>query len=161
MSSWTRDVEMPLVTLPGGERVPALGLGTWHMAEVPRRWADEVEALIVGIDLGATLIDTAEMYAQGRTETLVGEAIRNRRDDVFLVSKVLPHHASPNGMVAACQGSLRRLGTDWLDLYLLHWRGSIPLEATVEGFTLLQEQGLIRSWGVSNFDVDDLEEAAP
>jgi diketogulonate reductase-like aldo/keto reductase len=130
------------------------------MAEVPRRWADEVEALIVGIDLGATLIDTAEMYAQGRTETLVGEAIRNRRNDVFLVSKVLPDHASANGMADACRGSLRRLRTDWLDLYLLHWRGSIPLESTVEGFMRLQQEGLIRAWGVSNFDVDDLEELA-
>jgi diketogulonate reductase-like aldo/keto reductase len=146
------------VTLPSGRRIPALGQGTWHMAEDPRRRADEIAALRLGIDLGMTLIDTAEMYADGGSEELVGEAISGRRDGLFLVSKVLPNHASRRGAIAACEGSLRRLGVDQIDLYLLHWRGNIPLQETVDAFEALVAAGKIGSWGVSNFDVDDMEE---
>jgi diketogulonate reductase-like aldo/keto reductase len=135
-----------------------LGQGTWHMAEDPRRRPAEISALRVGIELGLTLIDTAEMYADGQAEELVGEAIAGRREDVFLVSKVLPEHGTKRGTVAACERSLRRLKTDRLDLYLLHWRGDVPLEATLEGFTALVRAGMIRQWGVSNFDVSDMEE---
>ncbi|HSD19836.1 MAG TPA: aldo/keto reductase [Anaeromyxobacter sp.] len=144
--------------LPLGERIPALGLGTWFMAEDPARRQTERAALELGLDFGLTLIDTAEMYADGAAEELVGEAIAGRRDEVFLVSKVLPTNASHAGTIAACEGSLRRLGTDRIDLYLLHWRGSIPLEETVEAFHELVEAGKIRYWGVSNFDVPDMEE---
>ncbi|MBA3539648.1 MAG: aldo/keto reductase [Deltaproteobacteria bacterium] len=146
------------ITLPSGERVPVLGQGTWQMAEDPSQRANEIASLQAGLELGMTMIDTAEMYGDGRTETLVGEAIRGRRDAVFLVSKVLPSHASRRGTVAACEGSLRRLGTDRLDLFLLHWRGAIPLEETVAGFDELVAAGKIRGWGVSNFDVVDMEE---
>jgi len=139
-------------------KMPMLGQGTWHMAEDPRRRNQEVEALRAGIDLGMTLIDTAEMYADGGAETLVGEAIAGRRDDVFLVSKVLPNNSSPRRMVGACEASLRRLGTDWIDLYLLHWRGSTPLASVVETFQQLQQWGRIRQWGVSNFDVAEMED---
>src|ERR1700728_1163695 len=132
------------VTLPSGRRIPALGQGTWHMAEDPRRRADEIAALRLGIDLGMTLIDTAEMYADGGSEKLVGEAIRGRRDGLFLVSKALPHHASRRGVVRACEGSLERLGVDVIDLYLLHWRGQIPLEETLAGFEALIAAGKIR-----------------
>jgi diketogulonate reductase-like aldo/keto reductase len=143
--------------LPSGEAVPVLGQGTWHMAEVNHLREQEIEALRVGLDLGMTLIDTAEMYADGASEELVGEAILGRRDDVFLVSKVLPHNASRAGTIAACERSLRRLKTDRLDLYLLHWRGSIPLEETIEAFESLVEVGKIRYWGVSNFDISELK----
>ena len=146
------------IVLPLGERIPALGLGTWFMAEDPARRQTERAALELGLDLGLTLIDTAEMYADGAAEELVGEAIAGRRDEVFLVSKVLPTNASHSGTIAACEGSLRRLGTDRIDLYLLHWRGSVPLEETVEAFHELVEAGKIRYWGVSNFDVPDMEE---
>src|SRR3954471_17790667 len=146
------------VTLPGGETVPALGQGTWQMAGERARRAEEIAALRLGIELGMTLIDTAEMYGEGRTEELVGEALRDLRQGVFLVSKVYPHNASRNGVVEACERSLRRLGTDRLDLYLLHWRGSIPLADTVAGFEALAKAGKIRRWGVSNFDTDDMEE---
>jgi diketogulonate reductase-like aldo/keto reductase len=147
------------IALSSDERIPALGQGTWHMGEDSRRRADEIAALRLGIDLGMTLIDTAEMYADGGSEELVGEAILGRRcDELFLVSKVLPHHASRRGVVAACEGSLERLGVDEIDLYLLHWRGNIPLEETLEGFEALIAAGKIRHWGVSNFDVDDMEE---
>jgi diketogulonate reductase-like aldo/keto reductase len=138
--------------------VPVLGQGTWHMAEDPRRRAAEIAALRRGLDLGLTLIDTAEMYADGAAEELVGEAIAGRRDEVFLVSKVLPHHATEQGTIGACEGSLRRLGTDHLDLYLLHWRGPVSLAATLIGFNTLVHQGKIRHWGVSNFDVSDMTE---
>src|SRR5437762_1192159 len=138
------------VNLPSGEAVPVLGQGTWHMAENPALRTQEIAALRLGLDLGMTLIDTAEMYADGGAERLVGEAIAGRRDQVFLVSKVLPMHATRHGTVTACEGSLKRLGTDRLDLYLLHWRGSVPLEQTVEGFTELERAGKIRHWGVSN-----------
>lgn len=135
-----------------------LGMGTWHMAEETRRRASEIASLRLGLDLGLSVIDTAEMYADGASEELVGEAIAGRRDEVFLVSKVVPSHATRRGTVAACEASLRRLGTDRLDLYLLHWPGSIPLEQTLEGFADLLQQGKIRRWGVSNFGVEDLEE---
>lgn len=147
-----------IVRLPDGETVPALGLGTWHMGESGHRRAGEVRALQLGLDLGMTLIDTAEMYADGGAEEVVGEAIRGRRDSVFLVSKVLPSHASRTATIAACERSLRRLGTDRIDLYLLHWRGNYGLEDTLTGFAALQQAGKIRHWGVSNFDVADMEE---
>ena len=146
------------IDLPSGESIPVLGQGTWHMAEDPRRRQREIAALRLGVDLGMTLIDTAEMYAGGGAEELVGEAIGDRRDEVFLVSKVLPQNATRNGTIAACERSLRRLGTDRLDLYLLHWRGRVPLEETLAGFAALRNAGLIRHWGVSNFDVSDLRE---
>ena len=146
------------VSLPNGGTVPALGLGTWYMGEQSARRATELAALRTGIDSGLVLIDTAEMYGDGAAEELVGRAIAGRRDDVFLVSKVLPHHATRQGTVDACQGSLRRLGTDRLDLYLLHWRGRVPVEETVAGFEALVSRGLIRSWGVSNIDVPDLDQ---
>jgi diketogulonate reductase-like aldo/keto reductase len=149
---------MRTITLPSGDRIPVLGQGTWHLAEIRARRSSEIAALRRGLDIGMNLIDTAEMYANGDAEILVGEAIAGRRDEVFLVSKVLPHHATRAGTVRACQESLRRLNTDWLDLYLLHWRGPVPLADTVEAFLGLQARGLIRNWGVSNFDVSDLEE---
>jgi diketogulonate reductase-like aldo/keto reductase len=146
------------IRLPSGEPIPVLGQGTWHMGEISRRRDDEIAALRLGLDLGLTLIDTAEMYANGRAEALVGEAIRGRRAEVFLVSKVLPSHATVRGTVAACEASLRRLGTDRIDLYLLHWRGRVPLPETIEAFAVLTDAGKIRSWGVSNFDVGDMTE---
>lgn len=148
---------MRTVTLPGGETVPALGQGTWFMGERSDRRRAEVAALRHGLDLGMTLIDTAEMYAEGGAEEVVGEAIAGRRDAVFLVSKVYPHNASRRGVAAACARSLQRLGTDRIDLYLLHWRGNYPLAETVEGFERLKEAGQIRHWGVSNLDTADLE----
>ena len=135
-----------------------LGLGTWRMAEDARRRDDELRALRLGIELGMTVIDTAEMYGDGDAEELVGEAMRGRRDGVFLVSKVLPSNAGAQATVRACEGSLRRLGTDRLDLYLLHWRGPTPLDETLDGFATLIEQGKIRHWGVSNFDPADMDE---
>jgi diketogulonate reductase-like aldo/keto reductase len=146
------------VALPFGERIPALGLGTWHMGEDPAYRETELAALEAGLDLGLTLIDTAEMYADGATEELVGDAIAGRRDEVFLVTKVLPSNASHEKTIAACERSLRRLGTDRIDLYLLHWRGFPRLEETVSAFHELVEAEKIRHWGVSNFDVADLEE---
>jgi diketogulonate reductase-like aldo/keto reductase len=146
------------IKLPSGEPIPALGQGTWGMAEDPRRREEEIAALSLGLDLGMKLIDTAEMYANGAAEELVGEAIGGRRDDVFLVSKVLPDNATRRRTIASCEGSLQRLRTDRLDLYLLHWRGPLPLEETIEAFTALGRAGKIRYWGVSNFDVSDLEE---
>lgn len=144
--------------LPSGEAVPVLGQGTWHMGERAARRADEVAALRLGLDLGLILIDTAEMYADGEAERVVGEAIAGRRDGVFLVSKVMPQNASRAGTVAACEASLQRLGTDRIDLYLLHWPGSVPLADTLDGFDDLIAAGKIRHWGVSNFDVPDMEE---
>jgi diketogulonate reductase-like aldo/keto reductase len=146
------------VMLPDGEAVPALGQGTWYMGESAGGRAAEVKALRHGLDLGLTLIDTAEMYAEGGAEEVVGEAIRGRRDQVFLVSKVYPHNASRRGVAEACERSLKRLGTDRLDLYLLHWRGSHRLAETVAGFEALRAAGKIRRWGVSNLDTADLEE---
>ncbi len=145
-------------TLPNGESVPALGQGTWQMAENASRRAQEIEALRLGVELGMTLIDTAEMYGEGAAEELVAEALAGERERLFLVSKVYPHNASREGVIQACERSLRRLKTDRLDLYLLHWRGSIPLEETIAGFEELRRSGRIRHWGVSNFDVDDMEE---
>jgi diketogulonate reductase-like aldo/keto reductase len=143
--------------LPSGDPIPVLGLGTWHMAEDARRREDEVSALRLGLDLGLALIDTAEMYGDGDAEELVGEAIKGRREDVFLVSKVLPSHAGREATIRACEDSLRRLETDRLDLYLLHWRGPTPLEETLDGFARLVDEGKIRQWGVSNFDPADME----
>jgi len=138
--------------------MPALGLGTWMMGEHRRDRKKEVAAITLGLDLGMTLIDTAEMYADGGAEEVVGEAIAGRRDEVFLVSKVYPHNANRRGAVAACKRSLKRLRTDRLDLYLLHWRGDIPLAETVDAFESLRRDGSIREWGVSNFDRADMEE---
>jgi len=149
---------MKTVRLPSGENVPALGLGTWMIGDDARKRADEIAALRRGIDLGMNLIDTAEMYGEGASERLVGEAIAGRRDEVFLVSKVYPHNASREGTVAACERSLKRLGTDRLDLYLLHWRGQHPLAETVAAFDALKAAGKIRHWGVSNLDVSDMKE---
>ena len=146
------------VSLPDGERIPKLGQGTWEMGEQPARRAGEIAALRAGVELGMTLIDTAEMYGDGATESLLGEALAGLRERVFLVSKVYPHNASRRGVQAACEQSLKRLKTDRLDLYLLHWRGSVPLAETVEGFEALRRAGKIRHWGVSNFDTDDMEE---
>lgn len=146
------------VTLPTGETVPALGQGTWQMAEMRGKRAQEIEALRLGVALGMTLIDTAEMYGEGASEELIAEALGAERDRLFLVSKVYPHNASRRGVVEACERSLKRLKTDHLDLYLLHWRGSVPLEETVAGFEELRRSGIIRHWGVSNFDTDDMEE---
>jgi diketogulonate reductase-like aldo/keto reductase len=151
---------MKRVKLPGGDEVPALGQGTWQMAGDRTRRAQEIEALRLGVELGMTLIDTAEMYGEGAAEELVGEAIAGLRERVFLVSKVYPHNASRAGVVQACERSLRRLKVEALDLYLLHWRGSVPLGETVAGFGALKRAGKIRSWGVSNFDADDMEELA-
>lgn len=149
---------LPMTTLPSGEPIPVLGQGTWHMAESPPQRETEIAALRLGLDLGMNLIDTAEMYADGRAEALVGEAIRGRRSEVFVVTKVLPSHADVRGTIAACEASLRRLGTDWIDLYLLHWRGQVPLAETIEAFAALTDVGKIRYWGVSNFDVDAMTE---
>ncbi len=146
------------VTLKDGEAVPALGQGTWQMGETPSRRAAEIQALRAGLDLGMTLIDTAEMYGEGAAEELVAEAIRGRRDEAFLVSKVYPHNAGRRDVVEACERSLRRLGTDRIDLYLLHWRGGVQLHETVAGFEDLVHAGKIRRWGVSNFDTDDMRE---
>jgi diketogulonate reductase-like aldo/keto reductase len=148
----------PSVALPTGEPVPALGQGTWQMAESVRRRAQEIEALRLGAELGMTLIDTAEMYGEGEAEKLVAEALADQRDRLFLVSKVYPYNASRQGVIQACERSLKRLGTDRLDLYLLHWRGNVPLEETVAGFEELRRTGKIRHWGVSNFDADDMKE---
>lgn len=147
---------IPTTKLPSGEQVPVLGQGTWHMAEGRHSRKDEIKALRLGIDLGMKLIDTAEMYADGEAEELVGEAIKGGRENVFLVTKVLPEHATRRGTIAACKRSLQRLQTERIDLYLLHWRGDIPLEETVEAFQELVEEERIRYWGVSNFDVGDM-----
>jgi diketogulonate reductase-like aldo/keto reductase len=149
---------LPQVTLRSGERVPALGQGTWHMGEDRRHSAEEVAALKLGIDLGMTLIDTAEMYGSGKSEEIVGEATRGQRDKLFIISKVLPYNASQKGTIEACERSLKRLKTDRIDLYLLHWRGSVPLAETLAAFTRLQRDGKIRHHGVSNFDLDDMQE---
>ena len=150
--------DMRKTELPSGVEVPVLGQGTWHFGQGRRPPEDEMAALRLGIDLGMNLIDTAEMYGNGRSEELIGRAIAGRRQDVFLVSKVLPSHATRQGTRAACHASLSRLKTDWLDLYLLHWRGTVPLSETVEAFTDLQEAGAIRNWGVSNLALADLDE---
>jgi aldehyde reductase len=149
---------MKYVTLPAGEQVPALGMGAWMIGEARSRSSrvEEIAALQHGIDLGMSLIDTAEMYGDGASEQLIGEALRGRREHVFLVSKVYPHNAGRTAMPAACERSLKRRGVDHLDLYLLHWRGSVPLAETVECFERLRSQGKIRHWGVSNLDTGDM-----
>ncbi|MFC3851855.1 aldo/keto reductase [Salinispirillum marinum] len=149
---------MHMVTLPNGDVVPALGQGTWMMAEQASQRSAEIAALQHGIDLGMTLLDTAEMYGEGLVEELVGEALQGRRDEVYLVSKVYPWNASRQGTVEACERSLKRLRTDRLDLFLLHWRGEHPLADTVAAMEQLQQAGKIRAWGVSNLDTDDMEE---
>ena len=149
---------MRTVGLPGGDEVVALGQGTWRMGERRAARKDEVAALRHGIACGMTLVDTAEMYGSGGAEKVVGEAIRGQRDTVYLVSKVLPSNAGRKRMARACEKSLKCLGTDYLDLYLLHWRSGVSLDEVVEGFLALQEAGKIRRFGVSNFDTDDMEE---
>lgn len=146
------------IELPSGEPIPALGLGTWRMGEAPARRKEEVAALQLGLDLGLSLVDTAELYGDGGAEEVVGQALAGRRDRAFVVSKVLPSSASRRGTVAACEASLRRLRTDRIDLYLLHWRGGVALEETVEGFGALVRAGKIRRWGVSNLGPADLDE---
>lgn len=148
-----------IVKLKNGAEVPALGLGTWYLGDDAGRRAREIAALRTGIEKGMTLIDTAEMYGGGRSERLVGEAIKGtERGRLFIVSKVLPNNAGRSGIFRSCEESLQRLGTDYLDLYLLHWRGSVPLAETVECMEKLERDGLIRGWGVSNFDTDDMDE---
>jgi aldehyde reductase len=144
--------------LPCGESVPALGQGTWNIGDDPALRAQEIAALRRGIELGLTLVDTAEMYGDGRSESLVGEALHGLREQVFLVSKVYPHNASRRAMPKSCDASLKRLGVDTIDLYLLHWPGAVPLEETVETFEALRRAGKIRHWGVSNFDSDAMQE---
>ncbi len=146
------------VAIGNKDRVPVLGQGTWKMGEGERPRADEIAALRLGIQLGLTLIDTAEMYGEGAAEEVVAEAMAGERDQVFLVTKVYPHNATRTGLPEACARSLRRLRTEVIDLYLLHWRGTAPLQETVEAFEKLRAEGKIRRWGVSNFDVADLEE---
>ena len=150
-------IGMDLIRFPDGTQVPALGQGTWMMAEQPARRADELAALRAGVELGLTLIDTAEMYADGESERLVGEAIRGLREQVFLVGKAYPQNASRQRLPLACEASLKRLGTDRFDLYLLHWRGRVPLAETVEAMENLVAAGKIRRWGVSNLDTVDLQ----
>jgi diketogulonate reductase-like aldo/keto reductase len=149
---------MKVVTLPAGERVRAFGVGTWYMGENRATRAEEIATIRLALELGVTLIDTAEMYGEGLAEQLVAEAIDGRRDEVFLVSKVYPHNASRKGALAACERSLKRLKTDRIDLYLLHWRGTVPLAETMEAFTALQRSGKIRYYGVSNLDLVDTKE---
>ncbi len=154
-----RESKIRMTKLPSGEEVPVLGQGTWHLAEDPQRRDEEIAALRLGLKLGMTLIDTAEMYGDGAAEELVGEAIARRRHEVFLVSKVPPQNATYDGTIAACKRSLRRLGDDQLDLYLLHWReADVPLRETLNGFAELLRTEKIRYWGVSNFDTADMEE---
>ena len=151
-------VHIPNTTLPSGAKIPTFGLGTWRMGESARRRADEVAALCHGIERGVTLIDTAEMYGDGEAESIVADAVGNKRDGIFIVSKVLPNNSSKRGTIAACERSLERLNTDRIDLYLLHWRGSPPLRETVEAFEALVAAGKILHWGVSNFDIDEMTE---
>lgn len=153
-----KTLSMRMVDLPAGEQIPVLGQGTWGLGEDPMRRDEEITALRLGLDLEMTLIDTAEMYGNGAAERLVGDAVFDRRDDVFLVTKVLPDNADRAGAIEACDRSLHRLRTDHIDLYLLHWPGPVLVEETVEAFTILQQQGKIRFWGVSNFDTTDLLE---
>lgn len=146
------------ISFADGTSIPRMGQGTWFMGDKPFNREEEIAALRLGVELGINLIDTAEMYGEGNSELLVGEALRGIRDEVFLVSKVYPHHADKKRLAISCEESLKRLGTDRLDLYLLHWRGDVPLEETVEGMERLVEQGKIVRWGVSNFDTDDMKE---
>jgi diketogulonate reductase-like aldo/keto reductase len=149
---------MRTTKLPAGQAVPVLGIGTWGMGERAQDRQQEIDAVRLAFDSGLHLVDTAEMYADGGAEEVVGRALDGRRQGTFIVSKVLPHHASRKGTIAACEASLRRLGTDYIDLYLLHWRGNVPLDETVQALMQLARDGKIRHWGVSNFDTDDMEE---
>lgn len=151
-------LKQQVVQLPDGREMRALGQGTWRMGDDESKRDAEIEALQTGLDCGLHVIDTAEMYGEGKSEILVGEAIKDRREDVFLVSKVYPYNAKGDKLVQACDATLERLGTDYLDLYLLHWRGDSPLKDTVDGLEQLKADGKIRAWGVSNFDVDDMKE---
>ena len=151
---------IPTTTLPSGATMPTFGLGTWRMGENTRKRADEVKALAHGLSLGVTLIDTAEMYGDGEAESIVADAVGSKRDEVFIVSKVLPSNSSKRGTIAACERSLKRLKTDRIDLYLLHWRGSPPLRETIEAFETLKDAGKILDWGVSNFDIGEMAELA-
>jgi diketogulonate reductase-like aldo/keto reductase len=146
------------VQLPSGEQIPALGQGTWEMGEKSRARSDEIKALQTGVELGMTLIDTAEMYGDGDSEQLIAEALGDRRNELLIVSKVYPHNGSEAGVKAACERSLKRLQTDRIDLYLLHWRGGEDMEGVIAGFENLKAAGKIRHWGVSNFDIDDMIE---
>jgi diketogulonate reductase-like aldo/keto reductase len=148
---------MRKVTMPSGNTMPAFGMGTWHMGERRRDRNAEVEALRFGLDLGIGLIDTAEMYGEGGAEEVIGEVLVGRRDEAYIVSKVYPHNATRKGIVEACERSLSRMKTDHIDLYLLHWTGSVPLSETFAGFNALRDSGKIRDFGVSNFDLGDLE----
>ncbi|HTL57856.1 MAG TPA: aldo/keto reductase [Candidatus Limnocylindrales bacterium] len=155
----TNNAKVKTFPLPTGRKMPALGQGTWHMGENPAKRQAEIDALRYGLDLGMTLIDTAEMYGEGEAERIVGEAIAGRREEVFLVSKIYPHNATRTGTPVACHRSLCRLGTNYLDLYLLHWIGEVPVAETLEAFQSLKAAGVIRDYGVSNFDLDDLADA--
>lgn len=146
------------IRLPDGELIPALGQGTWRMGERPGERANEIAAIREGVALGMSLIDTAEMYGDGATESFLAEALAGLREQVFLVSKAYPHNASRDRLMRSCDASLKRLNTDWIDLYLLHWRGQVPLAETVAGMQALQAAGKVRHWGVSNLDLDDMEE---
>jgi len=149
---------MKTVTLPSGAKVPALGLGTWNMGDNRGARAEEIAALRLGLDLGLTLIDTAEMYGDGRSERLIAEAIAGRRDEAFLVSKVLPNNASRRATASACEKSLKNLSTDRIDLYLLHWHGGVPFSETIEALQALQHAGKIVHYGVSNLDLAEIRE---
>jgi diketogulonate reductase-like aldo/keto reductase len=160
MANSSREVmQLKKLQLQSGRTIPVMGQGTWLMGENPAKRQSELAALRTGLDLGLNLIDTAEMYGEGAAEELVGEAFRGRRNEVFIVSKVYPHNASLEGAVKACKRSLKRLGTDHLDMYLLHWRGDIPLSETIEAFQLLKQSGLILEYGISNLDLHDMAEA--
>ncbi|MFX3618978.1 MAG: aldo/keto reductase [Sporolactobacillus sp.] len=152
-----QSIQSRQITLADGSRIPTIGQGTWRMGEHAATREAEIQALRLGIKLGLRLIDTAEMYGDGQSEELVGEAIKEQRDDIFLVSKVLPSNAGRESLPAACEQSLRRLGTDHLDLYLLHWKGSVPIEETIEAMESLRASGKILRWGVSNFDTADMQ----
>ena len=154
----SRPADLAVTALPDGAMVPTLGLGTWKMGETPARAAKEAAALSLGLDLGMTLVDTAEMYGDGGAEEVVARAMAGRRDRVFVVSKVYPHNAGRKSAVTACERSLARLRTDRLDLYLLHWRGRVPLGETIDAFERLRAAGKILRWGVSNFDTSDMRE---
>ncbi len=148
---------IPTAVLPTGEKVAALGLGTWTMGDSARRRKEEIASLRLGFDLGMTLVDTAEMYASGGAEEMVGEAIAGRRDEIFIVTKVMPQNASRRGTINACEKSLKRMKIEAIDLYLLHWPGSVPFSETLEAFVALRKAGKIRHWGVSNFDLREME----
>lgn len=153
-----KQVRSRRITLADGTKIPAIGQGTWHMGDDPSKRRAEIDSLRLGVQLGLTLIDTAELYGYGKSENVVGEAIKGIRDHVFLVSKALPSHGSRKDLAQACEDSLRRLGTDHLDLYLLHWKGGVPIEETIEGMEDLKKSGKTLHWGVSNFDTEDMED---